>query len=121
MTGQTTAPPTEVVPSEEQSACVLARLSPIQALQIIGVLALIVIITGGIGLSIGSVLVFSGVVADKAMAGVGGAQGWTSAWPRPPTRTAPSSAAGSASTTAGPCCHWKTPACRSFLTWSRTS
>ena len=116
MTGQTTAPPTEVVPSEEQSAGVLARLSRLQALQIIGVLALIVIIfsalklhsfltvfnvrgivqdtsilavlgvgmtfviiTGGIDLSVGSVLVFSGVVADKAMASVGGAQGWTSA------------------------------------------
>jgi len=35
-----------------------------------------VIITGGIDLSIGSVLVFSGVVADKAMAHVGGGQGW---------------------------------------------
>ena len=116
MTGQTTAPPAEVVPSEEESSSVLARLSRIQALQIIGVLALIVIIfsalklhsfltvfnvrgivqdtsilavlgvgmtfviiTGGIDLSVGSVLVFSGVVADKAMANVGGAQGWTSA------------------------------------------
>jgi ribose transport system permease protein len=38
-----------------------------------------VIITGGIDLSIGSVLVFSGVVADKAMAAVGGGQGWGSA------------------------------------------
>jgi ribose transport system permease protein len=37
-----------------------------------------VIITGGIDLSIGSVLVFSGVVADKAMAGLGG-QGWGTA------------------------------------------
>jgi ribose transport system permease protein len=116
VTGQTTAPPAEVVPSEEESSSVLARLSRIQALQIIGVLALIVIIfsalklhsfltvfnvrgivqdtsilavlgvgmtfviiTGGIDLSVGSVLVFSGVVADKAMANVGGAQGWTSA------------------------------------------
>jgi ribose transport system permease protein len=34
-----------------------------------------VIITGGIDLSVGSVLIFSGVVADKAMAGMGG-QGW---------------------------------------------
>jgi len=38
-----------------------------------------VIITGGIDLSIGSVLVFSGVVADKVMANVGGGQGWGSA------------------------------------------
>jgi ribose transport system permease protein len=38
-----------------------------------------VIITGGIDLSIGSVLVFSGVVADKAMAAIGGGQGWGSA------------------------------------------
>ena len=38
-----------------------------------------VIITGGIDLSIGSVLIFSGVVADKAMAAVGGGQGWGSA------------------------------------------
>ena len=37
-----------------------------------------VIITGGIDLSIGSVLVFSGVVCDKAMAGLGG-QGWGTA------------------------------------------
>ena len=38
-----------------------------------------VIITGGIDLSIGSVLIFSGVVADKAMAAIGGGQGWGSA------------------------------------------
>jgi ribose transport system permease protein len=38
-----------------------------------------VIITGGIDLSVGSVLVFSGVVADKAMAAIGGGQGWGSA------------------------------------------
>jgi ribose transport system permease protein len=37
-----------------------------------------VIITGGIDLSVGSVLVFSGVVADKAMAALGG-QGWGAA------------------------------------------
>jgi ribose transport system permease protein len=37
-----------------------------------------VIITGGIDLSVGSVLVFSGVVADKAMAAMGG-QGWGAA------------------------------------------
>jgi len=37
-----------------------------------------VIITGGIDLSIGSVLVFSGVVCDKAIAGLGG-QGWGTA------------------------------------------
>jgi ribose transport system permease protein len=37
-----------------------------------------VIITGGIDLSVGSVLVFSGVVCDKAMAGLGG-QGWGTA------------------------------------------
>jgi ribose transport system permease protein len=116
MTGQATAPPAEVVPSEEESSGVLARLSRIQALQIIGVLAVIiiifsalklhsfltvfnirgivqdtsilavlgvgmtfVIITGGIDLSVGSVLVFSGVVADKAMAAVG-TQGWGAAF-----------------------------------------
>ena len=44
MTGQTTAPPAEVVPSEEGSSGVLARISRIQALQIIGVLAVIIII-----------------------------------------------------------------------------
>jgi ribose transport system permease protein len=38
-----------------------------------------VIITGGIDLSIGSVLVFSGVVADKVMAHIGGGQGWGAA------------------------------------------
>jgi ribose transport system permease protein len=115
MTGQTTAPPAEVVPSEEESSGMLARLSRLQALQIILVLAVIVIIfgaikpgsfltvfnirgivqntsilavlgvgmtfviiTGGIDLSVGSVLVFSGVVADKAMAAMGG-QGWGAA------------------------------------------
>jgi ribose transport system permease protein len=116
VTGQTAAPPAEVVASEEESSGVLARLSRIQALQIIGVLAVIiiifsalklhsfltvfnirgivqdtsilavlgvgmtfVIITGGIDLSVGSVLVFSGVVADKAMAAVG-TQGWGAAF-----------------------------------------
>jgi ribose transport system permease protein len=115
MTGQATAPPAEVVPSEEEPSGVLARLSRLQALQIILVLAVIVvifsalklhsfltvfnirglvqntsilavlgvgmtfvIITGGIDLSVGSVLVFSGVVADKAMAAMGG-QGWGAA------------------------------------------
>jgi ribose transport system permease protein len=48
-------------------------------LAVLGVGMTFVIITGGIDLSVGSVLVFSGVVADKAMAGVGGAQGWGSA------------------------------------------
>ncbi len=42
---------------------------------VLGVGMTFVIITGGIDLSIGSVLVFSGVVADKVMAGYGG-QGW---------------------------------------------
>ena len=45
----------------------------------IGLLALAltpVIITGGIDLSVGSVLVFSGVVADKVMANINGGQGW---------------------------------------------
>ena len=37
-----------------------------------------VIVTGGIDLSVGSVLVFSGVVADKVMAAMGG-QGWGAA------------------------------------------
>ena len=44
-------------------------------LAVLGVGMTFVIITGGIDLSVGSVLVFSGVVADKAMAGMGG-QGW---------------------------------------------
>ena len=48
-------------------------------LAVLGVGMTFVIITGGIDLSVGSVLVFSGVVADKAMAQVGGAQGWGSA------------------------------------------
>jgi ribose transport system permease protein len=114
MTGQATAP-AQTAPSEDASTGVLARLSRLQALQIIGVLALIVIvfgamkpgnfltvfnirgivqstsilavlgvgmtfviITGGIDLSVGSVLVFSGVIADKAMAAMGG-QGWGAA------------------------------------------
>jgi ribose transport system permease protein len=42
---------------------------------VLGVGMTFVIITGGIDLSIGSVLVFSGVVADKVMASYGG-QGW---------------------------------------------
>jgi ribose transport system permease protein len=116
MTGQVTAPPAELMPSEEQPAGALARLGRVQALQIIGVLAVIVIIfsalklhsfltvfnirgivqdtsilavlgvgmtfviiTGGIDLSIGSVLVFSGVVADKSMAAMG-TQGWGAAF-----------------------------------------
>jgi ribose transport system permease protein len=118
VTGQATAAsqvPAEAVPSEEEPTGVLARLSRLQALQIIFVLAVIVIvfsalklhsfltvfnirgivqntsilavlgvgmtfviITGGIDLSVGSVLVFSGVVADKAMAAMGG-QGWGAA------------------------------------------
>lgn len=44
-------------------------------LAVLGVGMTFVIVTGGIDLSVGSVLVFSGVVADKAMAGMGG-QGW---------------------------------------------
>jgi ribose transport system permease protein len=48
-------------------------------LAVLGVGMTFVIITGGIDLSVGSVLVFSGVVADKAMAHIGGGQGWTSA------------------------------------------
>jgi ribose transport system permease protein len=47
-------------------------------LAVLGVGMTFVIITGGIDLSVGSVLVFSGVVADKAMAGLGG-QGWGTA------------------------------------------
>lgn len=44
-------------------------------LAVLGVGMTFVIITGGIDLSVGSILVFSGVVADKAMSGMGG-QGW---------------------------------------------
>ena len=50
----------------------------VQDTAILAVLAVgmtFVIITGGIDLSVGSVLVFSGVVADKAMAALG-TQGW---------------------------------------------
>jgi ribose transport system permease protein len=48
-------------------------------LAVLGVGMTFVIITGGIDLSVGSVLVFSGVVADKAMGAIGGGQGWGSA------------------------------------------
>ena len=48
-------------------------------LAVLGVGMTFVIITGGIDLSVGSVLVFSGVVADKVMAAIGGGQGWGSA------------------------------------------
>ncbi len=47
-------------------------------LAVLGVGMTFVIVTGGIDLSIGSVLVFSGVVADKVMASMG-AQGWGTA------------------------------------------
>jgi ribose transport system permease protein len=47
-------------------------------LAVLGVGMTFVIITGGIDLSVGSVLIFSGVVADKAMAAMGG-QGWGAA------------------------------------------
>ena len=47
-------------------------------LAVLGVGMTFVIITGGIDLSVGSVLVFSAVVADKAMAAMGG-QGWGTA------------------------------------------
>jgi len=47
-------------------------------LAVLGVGMTFVIITGGIDLSVGSVLVFSGVVCDKAMAALGG-QGWGTA------------------------------------------
>ncbi len=48
-------------------------------LAVLGVGMTFVIVTGGIDLSIGSVLVFSGVVADKVMAHIGGGQGWSAA------------------------------------------
>ena len=47
-------------------------------LAVLGVGMTFVIVTGGIDLSVGSVLVFSGVIADKAMAAMGG-QGWAAA------------------------------------------
>jgi ribose transport system permease protein len=47
-------------------------------LAVLGVGMTLVIVTGGIDLSVGSVLVFSAVVADKAMAAMGG-QGWGAA------------------------------------------
>ena len=49
-------------------------------LAVLGVGMTFVIITGGIDLSVGSVLVFAGVAADKTMAHVGGGQGWGSAF-----------------------------------------
>ena len=71
---------------------VVAALSPdfrrpenirniINQMSFVGIVAVgmtYVIILGGIDLSVGSVLVFSGVVADKAMAAMGG-QGWGAA------------------------------------------
>jgi ribose transport system permease protein len=48
-------------------------------LAVLGVGMTFVIITGGIDLSVGSVLVFSGRRADKVMAAIGGGQGWGSA------------------------------------------
>src|SRR5439155_5308947 len=48
-------------------------------LAVLGVGMTFVIITGGIDLSVGSVLVFSGVVADKVMAHINGGQGWGTA------------------------------------------
>ena len=48
-------------------------------LAVLGVGMTFVIVTGGIDLSVGSVLVFSGVVADKVMAHIGGGQGWSAA------------------------------------------
>jgi ribose transport system permease protein len=47
-------------------------------LAVLGVGMTFVIITGGIDLSVGSVLVFSGVIADKTMAAMGGV-GWGTA------------------------------------------
>jgi ribose transport system permease protein len=47
-------------------------------LAVLGVGMTMVIITGGIDLSVGSVLVFSGVIADKTMKALGG-QGWGAA------------------------------------------
>ena len=47
-------------------------------LAVLGVGMTFVIVTGGIDLSVGSVLVFSGVIADKVMAAMGG-QGWAAA------------------------------------------
>src|SRR6201994_3482164 len=55
----------------------------VQNTAILAVLAVgmtFVIITGGIDLSIGSVLVFSGVLAAKVMANIGGGQGWGAAF-----------------------------------------
>jgi ribose transport system permease protein len=48
-------------------------------LAVLGVGMTFVIVTGGIDLSVGSVLVFSGVVADKVMAHISGGQGWGTA------------------------------------------
>lgn len=45
-------------------------------LSVLGVGMTFVIVTGGIDLSVGSVLVFSGVVASKTMAQLNGGQGW---------------------------------------------
>jgi ribose transport system permease protein len=45
-------------------------------LAILGVGTTFIIVTGGIDLSMGSVLVFSGVIASKVMEGTGDGQGW---------------------------------------------
>lgn len=52
----------------------------VSILAVLGVGTTFIIITGGIDLSMGSILVFSGVVASMAMEQVGGGQGWLSAF-----------------------------------------
>ncbi|WP_260115214.1 ABC transporter permease [Ornithinimicrobium sp. INDO-MA30-4] len=51
----------------------------VSILAVLGVGTTFIIITGGIDLSMGSVLVFSGVVSSMAMGNVGEGQGWLSA------------------------------------------
>jgi ribose transport system permease protein len=51
----------------------------VSILAVLGVGTTFIIVTGGIDLSMGSVLVFSGVVSSMAMERVGGGQGWSSA------------------------------------------
>ncbi|WP_129336578.1 ABC transporter permease [Cellulomonas endophytica] len=51
----------------------------VSILAVLGVGTTFIIVTGGIDLSMGSVLVFSGVVSSMVMERVGGGQGWLSA------------------------------------------
>src|SRR6202167_866231 len=71
VTGQTNAPPTDLMPSEEEPSGALARLGRLQALQIIGVLAVIVIIFSALKLhSFLTVFNIRGIVQDTSILAV---------------------------------------------------